>query len=229
MNRKRPPHAILFVVAFVAVVGAWLAFHEPATQDEPVSKQAEGAASHPWVERGVAFSASEVPLSPGRGKVAGAALEGTRYEAMRVDPAGRLVLDNAVQENLERLIALNERAALQHKLDELGQGLPVSATRQLQDLLQQYQQYEAALKQAFADGGEALSAQDALRQLDAMHALRVRHFGEEAAHALFSDDEEVAREIIHLSMLQSDPSLGFEQRLELAQEAYSRLDQRRKR
>lgn len=151
------------------------------------------------------------------------ALDSTTYPDFRADKQGRLVLDELTKEGFERIVALNERDAAQARVSELSKHLPAGAQRQAEDLYFRYQQYTAALAQAFTPGEQPPGDDAALQQLDTLHALRVEHFGAATAKALFGSDEETARQLILLTRSQDAPDLSHEQKVELAQQTYSRM------
>jgi lipase chaperone LimK len=150
-------------------------------------------------------------------------LDSTTYPDFRSDKQGHLVLDELTNDGLERLIALNDRDAAQAKVGELSKHLPPVARREAEDVYFRYQQYAVALGQAFTPGEHPPGDDAALQQLDALHALRIEHFGTDTAKALFASDEETARQLILLMRSQAAPDIGHAQQVELAQQTYDRM------
>lgn len=228
MNKMRLTHVLVFATAIAGTVAMWAWTHD-GLRPASGAPGTDRPTNHPWIQRDVPGTPALPASSPlatvhtSGDAMPRSALEGTRYPTLRVGKDGSLVLDQAVQENLERLIALNDRAELKQKLNDMARSLPPAAARQLSDLLMQYAQYESALQQEFVQNEAPQNMQEALQQLDATHAVRVRHFGEATAKALFADDEEAARSILNLTRQQDEPGLSFEQRIELAQQVYAKL------
>lgn len=228
----------LGLLAAVAVACAIAGLHlwqpHAAGQDRAAAQPRPGA-EFPW-SKALAPAGAESAAPPqaraSAPAAAGAAsapsaLDGATYARLKADASGNLMIDDGVQDNLERIVALHDREAAQHKLEELAAGLPPAARRQAVDLYIRYQQYATALAQE-AVRDEPSTPQEARRQLDALHALRERQLGADTARALYADDEEAARQMIDLMRQQDDPALGLEQKAELAQQAYSKMPRRSK-
>ena len=224
-----PWRIVMGIIIVVALMSAWMVWQTPGS----VAKQAVELGKPQGttlVWKGLDAASAAAPSSivlPGQtvptDHSQGSALDSTTYPDFRSDKQGMLVLDDLTKDGLERIIALNERGTAQAKVGELSKHLPPGAQRQAEDLFFRYQQYSAALAQAFAPGDQPSGDDAALQQLDALHALRVEHFGADTAKALFAGDEETARQLIILTRSQDSPDLSHDQKVELAQQAYDRM------
>lgn len=148
-------------------------------------------------------------------------LDSTTYAEFSADAHGKLRVDASVADNLERLIALNDRSAALIKLRFMAQALPATAGHELFDLFNRYTQYALALSQASTSSDEPQTDAEAIGRLDKLHALRVQHLGAESARAMFGQDEEAVRQMLDLMRKQDYPSLTLGQKAELAQQALS--------
>lgn len=221
------------VAGIIILVSAWVVWLAPGSlpsqaaepgqaQAAPSTKQGQDKASAADTTMatlpGILPSQNAPPNPPPR-----SALDSTTYPDFRSDRQGQLVLDELTRDGLERVMALNDRDAAQVRIGALSKHLPPGARRQAEDLYFRYQQYTAALGQAFTPGDQPPSDDAALQQLDALHALRIEHFGADTAKALFASDEETARQLILLMRSQAAADLGHEQKVELAQQTYDRM------
>lgn len=142
--------------------------------------------------------------------------------AFRADTHGRIVTDEKARLDLEKLYALYSPVERARKLQELEQTLPPAAAQQLGELMEQYKNFQEAQYQVFPPGREMVSAEEGLAQIDGMHALRVQYFGEQAANAMFGEEEKIQRELYRLMAVETDQSLTLEEKAERAQEMYSK-------
>lgn len=237
LDRKpRPAWKVsLGLLAAVAAIAGLHLWQQHAAEQDRAAVQPRPGAEFPWNKAlapagagpGASSGARAQAAASAKAASAPSALDGTTYAHLKADRGGNLVVDDSVQDNLERIVALHDREAAQHKLEELASSLPPAARRQAADLYFRYQQYTTALTQEPARD-EPSTTQEARQQLDALHALRERQLGADTARALFADDEEVARQMIELMRQQDDPALSLEQKAELAQQAYSRMPRRNK-
>ena len=122
--------------------------------------------------------------------------------------------------DLERLHALYTPAERERKLTEIAATLPPEAARELYQLMDQYQNYQAAVYQAYPPDREMTSVEQGVSQIDGMHGLRVQYFGEQATEDMFGAEEKLQRELYKLMENEKDPSLTVEEKAERAQQIY---------
>ncbi len=141
----------------------------------------------------------------------------TNDKTFRIDASGRLVLDELTRLNIEALFARTDRDRLteakQHAIDPL----PAAAGSQAAELLEQYDNYQQAQRQAYPPGVAPPTEEAALAELDGLHALRVAHFGPIVARALYGEEEASSRQLIELMRLEKDQSLPMEEKAARAQ------------
>jgi hypothetical protein len=140
--------------------------------------------------------------------------------AFKADPGGRIVTNEKARLDLERLYALYNTEEREKKMQEVAAALPPEAARQLDQLMAQYQNYQAAAYQAYPPGRELTTAEQGVSQVDGMHGLRVQYFGEQATQKMFGAEEKVQRELYKLMENEKDPSLTLEEKAERAQQIY---------
>ena len=150
-------------------------------------------------------------------EVAATARQDAKGTMFRTDSAGRLITDERARLNIEELVALNDPQELRRKVQELAQTLPPAAGQQLPELVDHYRNYSAAQRQAIPPDQAPTSEQDAITQLETLHALRVQHFGKEVSEGFFGSEEKMQRELIELMRVQNDPSLTLQEKAEKAQ------------
>lgn len=141
----------------------------------------------------------------------------------RVDAAGNLVLDEQTRLNIEELVALTEPSKLYDAVREHTKDLPAAAAKRAEELVDKYVHYQAAQRQSYPPGVAPLTEEDALRELEGLHALRVAHFGADVAKAFYGDEERLSREILELMRLEKDQSLTMEEKAERALRLHSQL------
>lgn len=125
----------------------------------------------------------------------------------KTDSVGQIVTDEAARQEIERLVALASPDELQVELQEITQSLPSAAAHRLPELIESYNNYSTALRQINPPDQSASSEQEALAQLDELHALRAQYFGAEVAEGFFAQEEKAQRELIKLMRLETDQSL----------------------
>ena len=167
-------------------------------QQEPVPARAEDAAS---------------PAAEPEANVAQ-----TNDKTFRVNASGRLVLDEQTRLNMEALFARSERAQLAEAKQQAIEPLPAAASVQAAELLEHYDNYQQAQRQAYPPGVAPSTAEAALAELDGLHALRVAHFGQVVARALYGEEEAVSRKLVELMRLEKDQSLTMEEKALRAQQ-----------
>jgi hypothetical protein len=138
----------------------------------------------------------------------------------KADDKGRMVTNEKARLNLERLYALYTPEERQKKLDELSEGLPPAAARDLADLMDRYANYDSAQRQTFPPGQDLATPEEGLNVIDGMHNLRVQYFGADVANGFFGKEEKIQRELLRLMSLEKDGSMTIEEKAERAQAMY---------
>ncbi|HKQ12965.1 MAG TPA: lipase secretion chaperone [Steroidobacteraceae bacterium] len=142
----------------------------------------------------------------------------TNDKTFRVNASGRLVLDEQTRLNMEALFARSERAQLAEAKQQAIEPLPAAASAQAAELLEHYDNYQQAQRQAYPPGVAPSTEEAALAELDGLHALRVAHFGQIVARALYGEEEAVSRKLVELMRLEKDQSLTMEEKAVRAQQ-----------
>jgi lipase chaperone LimK len=142
----------------------------------------------------------------------------TNDKTFRVNPSGRLVLDEQTRLNMEALFARTERAQLAEAKQQAIEALPAAASAQAAELLEHYDNYQQAQRQAYPPGVAPATEEAALAELDGLHALRVAHFGPVVARALYGEEEAESRQLVELMRLEKDQSLTLEEKAARAQQ-----------
>lgn len=143
--------------------------------------------------------------------------------AFRTDAVGELVVDEQTRLNLEALIAQSGSRGLDAEVREQTEHLSPGAGQKVEELVQKFVQYQAAQRQTYPPGDAPVTADDAIRELEGLHALREAHFGPELAQRLYGSEEAIAREMIEVMRIENDQSLTAEEKLERAQALRERL------
>jgi lipase chaperone LimK len=141
----------------------------------------------------------------------------------RVDGSGKLIVDEQTRLNMEALFARTDPAALPQVQLDITQQLPPSAAAEAAALLERYDNYSKAQRQAYPPGVAPSTEEEAQAELDGLHALRVAHFGTETAQALYGREEALTRSLIELMRLEKDQSLTLEEKAARAQQLYDTL------
>jgi lipase chaperone LimK len=142
----------------------------------------------------------------------------TNDKTFRVNASGRLVLDEQTRLNMEALFARSERDQLADAKQQAIEPLPAAASAQAAELLEHYDNYQQAQRQAYPPGVAPETEQAAQAELDGLHALRVAHFGPVVARALYGEEEAVSRQLVELMRLEKDQSLTMEEKAARAQQ-----------
>lgn len=127
--------------------------------------------------------------------------------AFRTDNSGQLVIDEQMRLDLEALVAQTEAQELNEALREQTADLPPAAARRAEELATKFVQYQQAQRQAFPPDNAPPTPEDAIQELEGLHALREAHFGPDIARALYGREESIAREMIEVMRLENDESL----------------------
>jgi hypothetical protein len=142
----------------------------------------------------------------------------TNDKTFHIVASGRLLIDQETRLNMEALFARTERDHLEEAMQEALEPLPAAAREQAAELLEHYDNYQQAQKQAYPPGVAPATEEAALAELDGLHALRVAHFGPVVARALYGEEEAVSRQLVELMRLEKDQSLTMEEKAERAQQ-----------
>jgi lipase chaperone LimK len=189
---------------------------EPAPAAPPTNIPQEPAEHTSSTESGVPNVSSPTPepnATPGRTDP---------NKPFRVDSAGKLILDEQTRLNMEALFAQTDRGDLLEAQQEITRQLPPAAAAEAAVLLEQYDNYSKAQRQTYPPGVAPATDEAALAELEGLHALRVAHFGPEAAKAFYGAEEAIARSLIDLMRLEKDQSLTMEEKAARAQQLYDR-------
>ncbi len=136
------------------------------------------------------------------------------------DSQGLLLLDQRTRLKVEALVALNHGDDLAASLDEVVAGLPRPAVLRARELVQQYQAYAQALRQAIEPGVVPGSPAAALAQLDTLKRLREQHFGRDEAQRLYGEEEASSRRLLEMMLADPDPNGSLGEKAERAQARY---------
>jgi lipase chaperone protein len=140
------------------------------------------------------------------------AMEHGPQKAFRVDASGALVVDAQTRLDIEALLARTDRKDLPQVKQALAQSLPAAAAAQALDLIERYDNYQQAQRQAYPPGVPLSTEDEALAQLEGLHALRVAHFGAETAQKFYGKEETISRSLIEQMRRENDQSLTLEEK-----------------
>jgi hypothetical protein len=216
-------------LAALAVAGGYLAFQaqEPAVHSSLAQVSHATAATGPSEAEAPAPASSSITPRPR--VVSPAPAPAGVYDpeqddgtiAFEADARGDLVTNEKARLDVERLYALYTPAERERKLQEATATLPPAAAQQLRQLMEQYQNYQAAVRQTYPPDREMTAVEQGAAQIDGMHGLRVQFFGEQAAKGMFGDEERTQRQLFALMENEKDPGLTMEEKAERAQRIYS--------
>lgn len=224
-GRMGGPKLWVVAVALVLVAGvAYLLQDHGVPAAAPVALQPGSGAAGGAPVAGVAGAAAVAePRGADLAAVAGLASvapEPGDNNAFEVDASGKLVRNEQVRLHVEALVALTPPGQLREVALAQVQDLPAAAAVEALDLIERYNGYQAAQKLAFAPGNAPLVPEEALAELDGLHALRVSYFGREGAQSLFGKEEAAARQLLEWMRQDNAPGLSMEQRAVRAQARY---------
>jgi hypothetical protein len=194
-------------VAGVAVLGFLRHTDEPRTAppavvaNEPAPAAANSSARSEPVD-----AVDAAPAPPDAAAPEEKVTAQTNDQTFRVDDSGRLVLDEQTRLNMEALFARSPRDRLAEAKQQAVEPLPAGAAAQATDLLESYDNYQQAQRQAYPPGVAPATEEAALAELEGLHALRAAHFGAVIARALYGEEEIVARQLIEQMRLEKDRS-----------------------
>ncbi|MGH8175228.1 MAG: lipase secretion chaperone [Steroidobacter sp.] len=142
----------------------------------------------------------------------------TNDEVFRTNSSGKLILNEHTRLNLEALIARTEPAELAEAQQEIAGMLPPAAAAQARELIDRYDNYQRAQRQSYPPGSAPSTEDEALAELEGLHALRVAHFGPDIAAAFYAEEEAISRQLIELMRLEKDQGLTMEEKAIRAQQ-----------
>lgn len=140
------------------------------------------------------------------------ATEAEGDSSFRVDDAGRLIVNEQTRLNIEALIARSDPAELHEAVREQTEHLPPDAGREATELVEKALNYQQAQRQSYPPDYTPLTAEDSIRQLEGLHALRESFFGSEVAQHFYGREELISREMIELMRIENDPSLSADEK-----------------
>lgn len=215
---KRLTLAIALVgIGLIAVL--WLRPDLPRPQNTMATEQsARSSPASPPENTSAIVNAARESASPTQATSA-ADPTGT----FRIDGAGKLIIDEQTRLSMEALLARTDAADLTKTHEQITQALPPAAAAEASALLEHYQNYSKAQRQAYPPGVAPATEEAALAELDGLHALRIAHFGSETAQALYGAEETLTRSLIELMRLEQDQSLTLEEKAARAQQLYDTL------
>jgi len=137
----------------------------------------------------------------------------------RADDKGRLVIDVQTRDDIERMAMMFGNDGGLQKVEALGFELPAAARQQLRDLYLNYQQYLQAVSTAIPANQSTLD--DARKQAQILHDLRIERFGADQAHAMFGDQEATTDALLKQmsELAKGNPHATTEELAQKAQEA----------
>lgn len=219
------------LLLLVAVIVPFYLFHdEPVMQSEnsvapmpvPVSKPDGNSVNNTSGPSGISWLSFTKTDNKSKG-----ANEENIHTMFHVDERDNLVLNKDTRISIEQLYALNTPEELDEKLQKLSTDLPSTAHRQLVHLIDYFDKYLRDLKQAYPPDVEPANVEQALEQLQAMHALRIRHFGTDVAEALFAEDEKTNRQLLEFMLRDPDKNATLQEKAERAQQALLQIQSNR--
>lgn len=209
------------LIAIIVIAVSWLRPDSPPIADEPApsDKSMTTAQATPSPENNPAIEAA-VPPPPSQSDVTSIT---DAAETFRVDANGKLTLDEQTRLGMEALFARTDAADVPRAQEEATRKLSPAAAAEASSLLEHYQNYSKAQRQAYPPGAAPVTEEAALAELEGLHALRVAHFGADVAQALYGDEEALTRSLIELMRLEKDQSLTLEEKAARAQRLYDTL------
>lgn len=102
-----------------------------------------------------------------------------------LDATGRVIIDEQTRVNMEAFYARYGGDGLENAKDEMRRSLPPEAAAEAIDLVERFGNYLAAVRQTYPPGAAPPAENHAKDELEGLHALRVAHFGEKVANALY--------------------------------------------
>lgn len=129
--------------------------------------------------------------------------------AQAFDPLSTPLVTRDTRLHLEQLTALYTPEELQEELRRLSIMLPLPVYHEFVRLLDSYQRYVSAVKEAYPPDKEVTTVEEALAQLEGIHSLRQTFFGHQVAEAFFGEEERFSRKVLQLMALEADANLSL--------------------
>lgn len=227
---------LVIVCLIVAVGGAlfwWLRLNAPQPPETRAPTRQPAPLAQSSTAEGIAAPNNATPESvtspPARDPVTAAAAADSpsgktdAKQPFRVDSSGKLVLDEQTRLNMEALFAQMDRTELAEAQQHAIATLPPPASTDAAAWLERYDNYSKEQRQSYPPGVAPATEEAALAELDGLHALRVAHFGPEAAQAFFGAEEDLTRSLIDLMRLEKDQSLTLQEKAERAQKLHDEI------
>jgi lipase chaperone LimK len=216
--RNRLVLALASIAVIVVAVLLWPRAEVTQTSDAPITQPAKiSAAAPPENSSATVNAVSALP------KLTEIKSTSDPTGTFRVDGADKLIIDEQTRLAMEALFARTAPADLLQAQQEITQELPPAAAAEASALLERYQNYSKAQRQAYPPGAAPATEESALAELDGLHALRVAHFGAEIAEGLYGAEEALTRSLIELMRLEKDEGLTLEEKAARAQQLYDTL------
>jgi hypothetical protein len=136
--------------------------------------------------------------------------------AFRTNAAGDLIVDEHTRVHIEALVASSDPNEFSSAIRQQTVDLPPAAASRAEELVNQFVQYQQAQRQTYPPDDAPVTEDDAIRELEGLHALREAHFGAEVARLFFAKEEALAREMIEVLRVENDASLTAQEKLERA-------------
>ncbi len=143
-------------------------------------------------------------------------LDAELAQMFQVDQRGNLVLNQLTRLNVEKLHAINTPQELNAKLQRLSQILPKTAYRQLVRLVDDYDKYIREVQHTQSGSKELTTVEEAVEELERLHALRVKYFGRNVAESLYGEEERMTRHIFELMALEADENMTLQEKADKA-------------
>jgi hypothetical protein len=214
---------VLGTASAALIAAIYFVIKDPPDPASPSPAQSEKSATA--VAPATTTSGSGTDASPPGASSSVAAIEenSTDGQLFRVDAAGNLVSDEQTRLNIEALIAQIESRELDAAIHELTESLPPAAARLAEEWVYKFVSYQQAQRQAYPPGEAPPTPEDAMRELEGLHALREAHFGPQVAQGFYGREEIIAREMIEVMRVESDQSLTAAEKAEHAKAIRERL------
>jgi lipase chaperone LimK len=209
------------LLAVIVIAALWLRPGSPETTDTTPQRAAPSSQSMRSPVAAAQDSGSAIVNAPPAQPASTSTTDPTG--TFRTDDTGKLIIDEQTRLNMEALFARVNPADLPKLHEEITETLPPAAAAEASALLDRYQNYSKAQRQAYPPGAAPATEEAAVAELDGLHALRIAHFGSDIAHALYGAEESLTRSLIELMRLEKDQSLTLEEKAARAQQLYDTL------
>lgn len=210
--------AVVIAVLCALLAWRWRGAAAPSPAAAPSAAEWRATAAAPGAAGPAVAAVAEQAVGPA------ASAPGPNVRSARgvfeSDAQGRLVVDARVRLAVESLVALTPADQLAGAVERELQGLPPPAAAAARELVQRYDQYQAAQRTAFPPGAAPLVPEQGLAELDTLVALRSSYFGAEAARRMFGEEEAVARRLLQLMAEDRAGTLSMEQKAARAQQRF---------